>query len=286
MPGVEYIRPGNLAEALAFLSNHGPDAKILAGGTDVMIDMRSGGLRPRFLVDVSRLEELRRIDAAGTSGLTVGAAVTIAELLQSSRIGRLAPALQTAAATFASQQVRNVATIGGNIAHCSPCGDTVPPLLVHDARAVVAGAGGRRILPVEEMASGPYHCALRPDEVITHFVLAPKPAGVTYSGFLKIGRRRELAIARISMAAMAAQHADGRIESMRFALGACTPTPHRFDDIEAAMIGKRPDDRLLWQTGRLLADQMLAVTGRRPSADYKEPAIQGLFVRLMQPLVR
>lgn len=285
MPAVEYLRAQDLSQAMAFLKGHGPETKLLAGGTDVMVDMRSGDARPRYLLDISRLPELKRIEMLPTQ-LSVGAAVTISELLTSDLIRQQAPTLRAAAEKFASAQVRNVATIGGNIAHCSPCGDTVPPLLIHDALAVVAGPGGQRLMPVEEMASGPYHCSLAPTELITHFLLTPKPDGATYWGFHKIGRRRELAIARMSMAVMAGQSDDGRIAFLRFALGACTPTPHRFDDIEKALIGQVPDDQLLWQTGRLLADQMLAVTGRRSSAVYKEPAIQGLFVRLTRPLVR
>lgn len=285
MPAVDYIRALNVDQARVFLDTHGPETKLLAGGTDMMVDMRSGELQPRYLLDISRLEELKQIELL-PNHLKIGAAVTLSELLTSDLVAQQAPTLQAAAEKFASTQIRNVATIGGNIAHCSPCGDTVPPLSIHDAVAVVSGTGGQRTLPVEEMAGGPYQCSLAPAELITHFELALPPPGVYYSGFHKIGRRRELAIARMSMAVMAGQNADGRIEFLRFALGACTPTPHRFGDVEKALIDRVPDDRLLWQTGRLLADQMLAVTGRRPSAIYKEPAIQGLFVRLMQPLVR
>lgn len=284
MPELEYIKAGDLDQAVAFLEDHGPETKILAGGTDLMVDLRAGDLHPKYLLDVSRLAELRRIES-GEDKLTVGAAVTISELQTSDLIARHAPTLRGAAEKFASQQIRNVATIGGNIAHCSPCGDTVPPLLIHDAVAVVASPQGSRAVPVEEMAGGPYHCALAPAELITHFELVPQPEAITHAAFRKIGRRRELAVSRMSMAVMAGQTGDGRIACMRFALGACTPTPHRFEDIEKALIGKVPSHHLLWQTGRLLAEQMLAVTGRRPSAVYKEPAIQGLFVRLMQPVV-
>ncbi len=284
MHEMDYIRPPDLTGALDFLAAHGPDTTILAGGTDVMVDLRSGQLPSRYLLDISRLPELRRIEACHGE-LTVGAAVTIAEIYASETIGRLAPALQKAAATFASRPVRNVATIGGNVAHCSPCGDTIPPLLIHDARAEVFSPRGRRRVAVEQMADGPYHCTLRPDEVITAFVLKCKPDEAGFVNFQKIGRRKALAIARISMAVMAQQQPDKTIGFIRFALGSCTPTPHRFQEIEEFLLGKVPDEPLLWQAGRLLADRMLAVTGRRPSAQYKEPAIQGLFVRLMVPLV-
>ena len=281
---VDYIRPQTLTDALAFLSENAPDTTILAGGTDVMVDMRSGELNPMYLMDVGRLEELRRIEVSD-GHLTVGAAVTITEIGQSALIGTHAPALQKVADKFAGRQVRNIATIGGNVAHCSPCGDTIPPLLIHDAVADVVGPSGKRIVPVEEMASGPYHCSLQPGELITHFILDTKPANVEFFDFQKIGRRKELAIARMSMAAMIGQESDGSISFIRFALGSCTPTPHRFRDIENALLGKVPHKDLLWETGKDLSRQMLDITGRRASAGYKEPAIQGLFMRMMYPLI-
>jgi CO/xanthine dehydrogenase FAD-binding subunit len=282
---VEYIRPPDVGSALNFLRDYGADTTILAGGTDVMIDMRSGTLKSRYLLDISRLPELLEIKF-DQDELTIGAGVTITEIDRSEIIGRHAPALQLAANKFASRQVRNIATIGGNVAHCSPCGDTIPPLLIHDAAAVVVNPAGQRYVSIEEMAGGPYHCTLHPDELITHFILKPKPEAVEFADFQKIGRRKELAIARISMAAMAARQSDKTISFIRLALGSCTPTPHRFRDIENYLIGKIPDENLLWEAGRKLSDDMLEITGRRSSAGYKEPAIRGLFVRMMYPITK
>ena len=281
---VEYIRPNNLSEALDFLDTRGAESKILAGGTDIMVDMRSGELKTKHLLDVSRLDDLKQIEVLDGQ-LSIGAAVTIAELLESETIAVSAPALRRAADKFASKQIRNVATIGGNVAHCSPCGDTIPPLLIHQARAVVASPQGQRNVTIEEMASGPYHCSLYPNELITRFVLEPKPPEVDFADFQKIGRRQELAIARMSMAAMASRENDNSISFLRFALGSCTPTPHRFYEIEDFLMGKVPTEDTLWQAGKILAEKMLDITGRRPSAVYKEPAIQGLFMRMMSPLI-
>jgi CO/xanthine dehydrogenase FAD-binding subunit len=285
MFNVEYIRPQSLPEASAFLSENAPDTTILAGGTDVMVDMRSGDLKRQYLLDVGRLAELRQIEIDGGQ-LTIGAAITITEIGDSEIIERHAPALQKVADKFASRQVRNIATIGGNVAHCSPCGDTIPPLLIHNAAAVVVGPAGQRNVPIEEMAGGPYHCTLRPDELITHFILEPKPEAVDFVDFQKIGRRKELAIARMSMAVMVGRQVDRSISFVRFALGSCTPTPHRFRDIEEYLGGKIPDEKMLWQAGQILSAGMLEITGRRSSATYKEPALQGLFMRMMYPLTR
>jgi CO/xanthine dehydrogenase FAD-binding subunit len=250
-----------------------------------MVDLRTGTLNTRHLLDVSRLDDLKKIEVIDGK-LTIGAAVTITELLESETIAASAPALRSAADKFASKQVRNVATIGGNVAHCSPCGDTIPPLLIHEAQAVVANPQGQRNVTIEEMAGGPYHCSLHPNELITHFVLEPRPPEVDFADFQKIGRRQELAISRMSMAAMASKKDDDSISFLRFALGSCTPTPHRFYEIEDFLIGKVPTEDALWQAGKLLAEKMLEITGRRPSAVYKEPAIQGLFMRIMHPLIQ
>ncbi|MFZ2039076.1 MAG: FAD binding domain-containing protein [Desulfobacterales bacterium] len=282
MSAVGYFRPRTLSEALAFLAENGPGTEVVAGGTDVMVDLRAGVLTPEFLLDVSRLEPLRGI-ALTEEGLAVGAAVTLAEIQRSPLIKTHAPALQKSTVNFASRQIRNVATIGGNVAHCSPCGDTLPALVIHEARAVLASPRGEREVAVEEIASGPYLCALPADELIVRFIL--KPAEVSFADFQKIGRRKALAIARMSMAYMANKDAAGRVSFLRFSLGSCTPTPQRMPQVEAMLLGQVPSAALLWEAGRVLAESMIAITGRRASAAYKEPAIQGLFMRMLHPMV-
>jgi CO/xanthine dehydrogenase FAD-binding subunit len=283
MSRLQYIRPETLAAALDHLDRHGRRTKILAGGTDLVVDLRHGAAEPEFVLDVSRLNELKGIEVK-PEGVSVGAGVTLAEIESSDLLERHAPALRKCSFTFASRQVRNVATIGGNVAHCSPCGDTVPPRVIHEARAVLASRRGQREVPVEEIATGPYACALPPEELILRFVLKPAP-DVTFADFQKIGRRRELAIARINAAAMARQEPDGRICFFRFSLGSCTPTPHRMPEVESFLSGQVPTAKLIWEAGKLLADRTIAITGRRPSILYKEAAIQGLLVRMLHPLV-
>jgi CO/xanthine dehydrogenase FAD-binding subunit len=284
MADFEYVRPQHLMEALECLDAHGSKTKILAGGTDLVIDLRGGSINPRYVLDVSRLPELKGIVLSGDT-ITVGAAVTLAEIESSEVLQAHAPALQQSALTFASRQIRNVATIGGNVAHCSPCGDTIPPLVVHDAWAVIASRQGRREVPVEHIASGAYACALPPHEIILHFKL--KAAGsATFAAFQKIGRRKGLAIARINMAALARQEPDGRIDFIKLALGSCTPTPARMPEVEAFLTGRPPSVERIWEAGRMLAERTIAITGRRPSTVYKEAAIQGLLTRMLYPLAR
>jgi CO/xanthine dehydrogenase FAD-binding subunit len=279
---VEYVRPSTLEEAVGFLSLHGPETKPLAGGTDLLVDLRSGDLKARYIMDVGRLPELRGI-VVTDEGLSVGAGVTISEIARSETVSRFAPALWKACLTFGSPQVRNTATIGGNIANASPSADTFPPLIVHEAAVVLAGSGGERHIPVGEAAAGPYKSSVGHGELIVRFIL--KPAQGRFSEFLKIGRRKALSIARVSMAVLAETDRGGAISFIRFCLGSSTPVPCRMREVEEFLTGKIPSEAVVAEGGRLAAEKMIEISGRRPTAVYKEPAVKGLFRRLLYPLV-
>ena len=277
-----YVRPDKLDETLEFLKKHGDKTTMVAGGTDIMVDLRSGALQTSYLLDVSRLSELKGI-AIHEDELWVGAGVTLSEIFSSEILARFAPALQKAAFTFGSKQIRNTATIGGNVVNASPSADTIPPLIIHEARVVLLSSNGERTVPVEAMSTGPYKSSIRPDEVIARFIL--KPAEGVFSDFQKIARRKALAISRMSMAVMAEKDETGTIIFIRIALGSSTPTPRRMEDVEAFVLGKRPDRTLLWEAGQVMAEKMIEITGRRPSTVYKEKAAQGLFMQMLYPLV-
>jgi CO/xanthine dehydrogenase FAD-binding subunit len=279
---VSYTRADDLEEALRFLWERGHETTIVAGGTDVLIGLRAGSLRSSRLLDISRLVELKGIGLHG-EGLSIGAGVTLADIFSSEVLARHAPVLKKAAITFGSVQIRNAATIGGNVANASPSADLVPPLLIHNARAVLASINGERSIPVADLFPGPYKNVLRPDEMIARFVL--EPAEDIPADFQKIARRQAHAIARISMAFMAAKDEEGRISTIRLALGACTPWPQRMAEVEDLLTGKHPDETLFWEAGRSLAAAMVTTTGRRTSTPYKEKAVQGLLFRMLRPLI-
>lgn len=278
----KFHRPESLTACLDFLRENGSDSVLLAGGTDVMVDLKAGEIDKNWIVDVSRLQELKGIEMR-QGRLWVGAGVTLTELLESEVIHAHGPALQKSAFHFAAKQIRNVATIGGNVAHCSPCADTLPPLLVHEAQALIAGSGGTRSLPVDQVAAGPYLYGLKPDEVILGFSLRPR--NPIFADFQKIGRRRELVIARVNMAGLADLDERGGLCDVRFALGSCTPVTQRFQNLEEMLEGQHPSRQLFWEAGALAAETMINITGRRPSFVYKEKAVQGLFYRMFAPLL-
>ena len=276
-----YARPETLDDALLFLKRHGADTCLLAGGTDVMVDLRSGKLKIPYLMDISRLPELQGI-ALWEEGLSIGAGVTISEIYASPLVREHAPSMLKACAFFGSPQIRNVATIGGNVGNASPSADTVPSLLVHGTKAVLAGFSGERTVEVEDLFEGPYQSGIRPDELILRFILAP--ARGRFSDFQKIGRRKALAISRMSMAILAERAGDETFRFIRLGLGSATPTPMRMKAVESFLAGKRPDRKTLEEGALLMAEEMVHVTGRRPSTVYKEKAVQGLFLRMLEPL--
>lgn len=279
---VEYVRPSSLEETIGFLSDHGPETKALAGGTDLLIDIRSGKCKARYIMDVTRIPELRGIIGSG-EGLSIGAGVTISEIAHSEEVRRFAPVLCKSCLTFGSPQVRNTATIGGNIANANPSADTFPPLIVHEAVAVLAGPAGERRIPVELSAAGPNRSNIAPEELIVRFIL--KPAEGRFCEFLKIGRRKALAVARVNMAVLLGKDAGGAISFIRFCLGSSTPVPCRIREVEEFLAGKIPDEAVVAEGGRLAAQKMIEISGRRPTTVYKEPAVEGLFKRLLYPMV-
>ena len=277
-----YARPETLYEALLFLKTNGVDTCPLAGGTDVMVDLRAGKLKSEYLLDISRLKDLQGIEL-NKDGLSIGAGVTISEIYNSPLVAENAPSLIKACAFFGSPQIRNVATIGGNVGNASPSADTVPSLLVHEARAVLARENGERTVALANLFVGPYRSGIQPHELLVRFLL--EPAEGRFTDFQKIGRRKALAISRMSMALLADPKEDGTLGTVRLALGSGTPTPMRMGAVEAFLKGKRADRQTVEAGSRIMAEEMVRVTGRRPSTEYKEKAVQGLFLRIMASLV-
>lgn len=276
-----YLRPSTLQEALRLLDELGSQAAILAGGTDLLVEARQGKLQACSLVDISGIGELKAVELTGRE-VHLGAGVTFSEIISSRLLREHAPALVQAASSVGSPQVRNVATVGGNVVHCSPCADSVPALLVHEARAVLRSSKGFREVPLESFLLGPYRSAIGSGEMLTEFVLESHSG--LWASFQKVARRRELAIARLSLAVVA-QAVDGVFALLRIALGSATPAPKRMVRVEEFLLGKPITEPNLWEAGRILAQEMIGASGIRASTAYKERAVQGLLVRSLSPLM-
>jgi len=169
------------------------------------------------------------------------------------------------------------------VANASPSADSIPPLIIHEARVVLRNKSGERIVNIEAMSKGPYKSSIHPDELIIRFIL--KPVEGMFADFQKIGRRKALAISRMSLAVMADKDDEGKFSFIRIALGSSTPIPQRIQEVEDFVMGKRPEKHLIWEAGRLLSEKMVEISGRRPSTVYKEKAAQGLLMRMLYPMV-
>jgi carbon-monoxide dehydrogenase medium subunit len=277
-----YHQPTSLEEAVALLAQGRGQAKVLAGGTDLIRDIKARRITPTALVDVSRVPRLRAITVRDDR-LVVGAAVTFSQLESSPLVLEHAPVLAQAAAAVGSPQIRNRGTIGGNIANASPSADSVPALLALETTvSTVSSAGGRR-LPVEAVLLEAGRSALGPDEIIAEISFTLPGAG-SRSGFHKLGRRRALAIARISIASLISLQGN-HIEKARIALGAVAPNPYRACAAEEALEGAVATPETVEAAVAAIVKEVALRLGDRVSAPYKREAVVGPARRLLQDLV-
>lgn len=198
MHAFAYARPGTLAEALILLETHGPDARLLAGGTDLVVGLRSEAIRPAVVIDLKRVTELRPAIREDGGIVTVSATTVMADLVGDDRVRRHFPALVEAADVVGSVQIRNRATLAGNICNGSPAADTAPPLLVYGAVVAVAGPGGTRRVSIDDFIVGPGETALRRGELVTAIELPvpDRPLGAAYT---RLTRRRGTDLASVTL---------------------------------------------------------------------------------------
>lgn len=214
----EYVAPASLAAAVDLLAARGGAARALAGGTDLLVRMHSGAWRPGVVVDLKRIRELSGAIVDTGATLRIGALTTMARVCGDGTVARVFPALADAAAVVGSVQIRNRATVAGNICMASPAGDTAPPLLVYNAVVHLAGPHGARSVPLNEFFTGPGTSVRRHDEIMTSIELPLGPH--TGGAWLRVSRRTGLDLSSVSVACLLE-----RTGAVRFAFGAVGPTP-------------------------------------------------------------
>jgi carbon-monoxide dehydrogenase medium subunit len=280
LPEFELLMPKTLPEALDRLAERAGEAVPLAGGTNLLVDMRAGARRPGVLVNVAGLSELREIRREN-GRVTVGGGVTIAELLDSPLIAEQAPILRQGAAVLAGPLVRNRATIGGNLANASPAADTAPPLLVMGAEVELASTHGRRRLPLEAFFVGPRRTVVQPGELLVA-VRCPLPVPGAKGAFRKLALRKADAVAVVSVAVMVACDDAGICTGARIALGAVAPTPLRAHAAEAALRGHRLNSaETRAEAASLAAEATCCIDDVRAAASYRARVTDVLVRRLL-----
>jgi len=282
IPSFDYKTPKTLEEACALLWELRERAKIVAGGTDLVIGLRSGDLRPGCLIDISRIEDLRRI-VEENGRISIGAGVTHAEIASSPIIRRYGKVLSEAASWIGSPQIRNLGTLGGNIVNASPAADTVPPLMTLNAAGRILSSEGEKEVPLDQLFKGPYETNLKPHEILAQ-VNFPKLPAAAKSSFIRLARREAMAIARMSVAVIL-QMERGRIEDIRISAGSITPIPQRMSEAEALLKGNGPDEERLRLAAHQVSEAMIRTSGIRPTTSYKKPVLEALFIRAVKKAV-
>ncbi|PIV20401.1 MAG: hypothetical protein COS40_12830, partial [Deltaproteobacteria bacterium CG03_land_8_20_14_0_80_45_14] len=271
--------PNTIEEAIELLWQAGGKAKIIAGGTDLVIGLRNGDLSPQFIVDITRIEDLRKIEEKNGM-VSIGAAITHSEIASSSLVKKYGKVLSDAASEIGSPQIRNMGTIGGNIINASPAADTIPPLMVLNAMGRVVSKEGEREVPLDQLFKGPYETNLKPHELLVQITFQKLPPE-TKSSFVRLARRNAMAIARMNVAIIL-QIGKNRIEDVRIAVGSVTPTPQRMSEAETFLKGKLPDQRSLQKASLKVSEAMIKRSGIRASTAYKRPVVEALFMRAMR----
>jgi CO/xanthine dehydrogenase FAD-binding subunit len=277
----DYKIPKTLKEACDLLWDSGGKAKLIAGGTDLVIGLRNGDLKPQYLIDITHITELREIEEKDGK-ISIGAAVTHSEIALSPLVRKYGSVLSDAAAEIGSPQIRNLGTIGGNIINASPAADTIPPLMVLDAIGKVVSKEGEKEVPLHRLLKGPYESNLKPHEVLAQ-VTFQKLSSEARTSFVRLARREAMAIARMSVAIiMFVEKKSSLIKDVRISVGSVTPTPQRMVEAEALLKGKKPDKERLKITSRKVSEAMIQRAGVRPSTPYKAPVVEALFLRGMK----
>lgn len=274
----ELFRPERLEDALHYLSEH-PDARPLAGGTDVLVDLRRRRPEDVRLVSLEKLPELRGIRRRSDGTTEIGAYTTFTELASDPAIAVRAPMLRTAALAMGGPQIQNAATIGGNICNGATSADSAPALFALDAVLVLQSASGKRRLPISGFYDGPGRVRRRADELLISLELPPCAAERHGDCYIKFSTRKAMDLALIGCAAACELTPDGVFSSIAVALGVAAPTPVRAAEAEAFLLGRRPTPALLEEAGRLALRSCSPRSSWRASREYREQIIRTLTRR-------
>lgn len=278
MKSFDYFSPQTLQDAIRILGDSGGHARVLAGGTDLLIRMKRKQWTPRSVVSLKRTPGLRQIQL--NSELRLGALVTLNDLIRSPIIREHCPVLADTARTMAGVQVRNLATVGGNLCNASPAADMAPPLIALNARAVVVGSAGERVVPLEEFFAGVGKSVLAPDEILRE-VLVPRSTDAMRVSYRKIEHRAAMDIAIVGVA-VSAKSPDG--EEVRIVLGAVAPTPVRARQAEALLCGREWNEALIAQAARVAAGEAQPIDDVRGSAWYRREMVEVITRRQLSEI--
>jgi CO/xanthine dehydrogenase FAD-binding subunit len=274
----EYIAPETLTDAVALLEKH-EGARVMAGGTDLMVKIRGGAISPNVLVSLKKIPGLGGI-RMDTEGLTIGALTLLSDVAAHPEIKKHLPAIAAAAGNTANVQVRNMGTLVGNLCNASPAADNAPVLLVLEAVLHISGPDGNRELPLKDFFKGPGVTALGPSDIVTaiRVPLPPSHTGIVYQGF---SARGKLDCSSVTLGVFLTLDGNN-IKTARIAIGSCAPVPLRAVSAEALLTAKTFDPVLCEQAARKASEETRPINDLRASAAYRLQVVRVLARRLLE----
>jgi CO/xanthine dehydrogenase FAD-binding subunit len=280
LPQFEFYEPTSLAEACDLLARRRGQARPLAGGTDLLVNMKKRVLNPKHLISLGRIPDLSRLERINGM-LTLGACVTVAEIAASELVSKSVSAVGQSARALGTPLIRNLATIGGNIGSARPAADLPPSLMVYDAELVLTGPAGERRMPIAEFFKGPGLTAVNEDELITAATIEI-PRGYSGAAYLNLGVRKAQDCNIVNVASfLELDEKAERIRTARVALGSVGPTPLRSHKAEKVLVGEKPDERLFEQAARAATRDCTPILDFRGSAEYRRAMVAVLTRRTL-----
>jgi carbon-monoxide dehydrogenase medium subunit len=265
---MEYARPASLKEAVGLLAGSTGKAFVLAGGSDLLVRMKGGFIEPDLVVDIKAIKGLDSVAQTAT-GFSIGAAVPCAALGESQALKAAWPGVVEAASLIGSRQVQGRCTIAGNLCNASPAADSVPALVAAGARVLIAGPGGSRTIPVQEVPTGPGRTSLQKGELV-EAILLDKPAARSADAYLRFIPRTEMDIAVVSAGVNLTRDGDGRITAARVALGAVAATVLLVKDAADAIVGTRLDDAALEKLAAACSAACRPIDDKRGTIEFRK----------------
>ena len=284
LPKFDFHEPETVEQACQAMVELGPEAKLLAGGTDLIVNMKKKILSPTHLVSLSRIDYLKEMDSSD-AGVRIGAGMTVSELTESVEIENRFNALSVGAKGLGSPLIRNLATIGGNLVSARPAADLPPPLMAYGAEILLKTQSGERSIPLKDLFIGPGETVMEPPEILTeiHINNPPPHSGAAY---FKLGVREALEISLVNVAAFISLDDDDSIKKARIVLGSVAPTPVRAQSAEKLLLGEKPSSTLFAQAGEAASKECRPIDDFRASAAYKRAMVEVLTSRTLNMALR
>ena len=274
-------QPSSLQEASRIIQENGPGGRFLAGGTDLVIAIKEKGLLPKYVVDLKRIPGLTGIRENDDGSVALGALTTMHEIETSALINRKYPFLAQSAAEVGSLQIRNRATVGGNMANATPSADVAPGLIALNALAKIVGLRGERTVLLEDFFRGPGQTVMSADEILTEITI-PKTSPQLVGEYIKFSPREMMDLAYVGVAiAYSLDAQDKRCEGVRIVLGAVAPTPIRARKAEAILEGQSLTEELASRAGEEAAQESKPISDVRSSADYRRAMVATMTKRAL-----